>query len=497
MSLPVEIPTVRVTGTYRGPDGRALKGTVTFTGPPLLTFAESDLFVAGPVVATLDEAGQIIDADGNIGVHLPATDAPNMNPTGWTWTVKENLTGVTGTRTYSMVLPQNTLNNTVDLADVAPADPTTPTYVAVEGPSAYEVAVAEGFTGTEAEWIASLEGAQGPQGPQGIQGETGAQGPQGIQGVPGDPGVVQSVNGVSAADIVLDAADVGAVPTTDKGIANGVATLGADGLVPASQLPAATSGTVSSVNNLTPDVNGNVTLAAADVGAIATTAKGAASGVAELDSTSRLPISRVPTALPKNTWTPQALGFEAWSVDPAAVANPTALKAATLNRLYLVGLNITEPTAVDNVVIFSRGWAGSTAVPAARFMGGIYNEAGSRVAWTGGTALSNVPAAGQLAGASADITGNHIGAVPLPLTATYTMQPGRYWAAFLMTAGSATDFYYMHVQNEAPSNPSNFYLKTTFQRNWYLAGQSTLPATISQASGNTNHDPAIMAVANL
>lgn len=51
-----------------------------------------------------------------------------------------------------------------------------------------------------------LAGLTGPQGPQGIQGErglTGATGPQ------GDPGVVQSVNGKSAAEITLDAGDIG------------------------------------------------------------------------------------------------------------------------------------------------------------------------------------------------------------------------------------------------------------------------------------------------
>jgi hypothetical protein len=42
-----------------------------------------------------------------------------------------------------------------------------------DGPSAYEVAVAQGFTGTEAEWLASLVG---PEGPQGIEGPMGTQG---------------------------------------------------------------------------------------------------------------------------------------------------------------------------------------------------------------------------------------------------------------------------------------------------------------------------------
>lgn len=54
-----------------------------------------------------------------------------------------------------------------------------------QGDSAYQVAVANGFTGTEIEWLASLVGPQGkqgeigPAGPTGAKGDTGEQGPQG------------------------------------------------------------------------------------------------------------------------------------------------------------------------------------------------------------------------------------------------------------------------------------------------------------------------------
>ena len=56
------------------------------------------------------------------------------------------------------------------------------------GYSAYEIAVQEGFEGTKAEWLASLQGATGPQGEQGIQGQTGPQGPKGEQGIQGPQG---------------------------------------------------------------------------------------------------------------------------------------------------------------------------------------------------------------------------------------------------------------------------------------------------------------------
>ncbi len=72
-----------------------------------------------------------------------------------------------------------------------------------DGQSAYELAVAGGYSGSLSEWLASLVGPQGPQGEQGVQGPkgdsgdtgatgatgaTGPQGPQGEQGLTGATG---------------------------------------------------------------------------------------------------------------------------------------------------------------------------------------------------------------------------------------------------------------------------------------------------------------------
>ena len=54
-----------------------------------------------------------------------------------------------------------------------------------QGDSAFEVAVAEGFEGTEAEWLASLVGPQGEQGETGETGPTGATGATGATGPAG------------------------------------------------------------------------------------------------------------------------------------------------------------------------------------------------------------------------------------------------------------------------------------------------------------------------
>ena len=50
------------------------------------------------------------------------------------------------------------------------------------GKSAYELAVENGFAGTESDWLASLKGVQGPQGIQGEKGEKGEPGAVGVDG---------------------------------------------------------------------------------------------------------------------------------------------------------------------------------------------------------------------------------------------------------------------------------------------------------------------------
>lgn len=74
------------------------------------------------------------------------------------------------------------------------------------GKSAYEIAVENGYNGTEIEWLASLKGETGqkgdvgeqgprgeagPQGPKGEQGERGLKGEQGPQGPQGEPGTIE------------------------------------------------------------------------------------------------------------------------------------------------------------------------------------------------------------------------------------------------------------------------------------------------------------------
>lgn len=98
----------------------------------------------------------------------------------------------------------------------------------VNGASAYEVAVANGFEGTEAEWIASLKGDQGDAGytPQkGVDyfdGDDGSDGQDGADGISvthswnGTTLTVTSASGTSSADLKGDTGATGATGADGK-----------------------------------------------------------------------------------------------------------------------------------------------------------------------------------------------------------------------------------------------------------------------------------------
>jgi hypothetical protein len=84
---------------------------------------------------------------------------------------------------------------------VKPVKAETPTEVingidGQNGLSAYEIAVANGFVGTEAEWLASLHGADGQDGTDGVNGQKGDKGDKGDTGPQGEPGAAADIGGI-------------------------------------------------------------------------------------------------------------------------------------------------------------------------------------------------------------------------------------------------------------------------------------------------------------
>lgn len=299
MPVPPSVTTRVVRGTYVSSAGAVQRGTITFrVDQSLIATVESWGVIPTPTVVPLDSSG-------TFSVSLMASDDIDLFPSGFRYNVQERFQNGY-IRTYSIELPSG-----VDPLDL---------------PSASQFA-------------------------------------------PGGLGlaIVNSVNG-RVGIVQLGALDVGAIPTTQKGAANGVATLDGTGKLTSAQMPAPTAG-VSSVDGRTgvvtladlyataghahaypvTSVNGStgaVTLTAASVSAIALSQKGAASGVASLDSSAHLLLAQIPP--------------EAWTdvYDAASQVAMLALPAnrsdicrrTDTNRNYMLTGN--DPTVLSNWKIF-------------------------------------------------------------------------------------------------------------------------------------------------
>jgi hypothetical protein len=169
MPTPEGLNTTTLHGLYVEPNatGTPLQGTLSFSPTPsFILFPDEDCIIAGTETATLD-------VNGEFSIELVSTDNDGSNPEGWLYTVTEKIIGQRQ-RTYNIALPY-TSGAIVELADIQPTDDA-PTYIPVVGPA-------------------------------------------------GPPGAIGSVNGYTTAAVVLGASDVGAIATTARGAANGVASL--------------------------------------------------------------------------------------------------------------------------------------------------------------------------------------------------------------------------------------------------------------------------------
>ncbi|MFC9294372.1 hypothetical protein ACFTWH_00335 [Streptomyces sp. NPDC057011] len=337
---------------------------------------------------------------------------------------------------------------------------------------------------TASGWGTAIGSLRGPKGDKGDVGATGATGPG---------GVVQSVNGKSAAAVTLNAADVGALATTAAGAPSGVATLGADGKVPAAQLPAAGGGAVESVNSKT----GAVVLTAADVGALdqaaadarypLTTAAVLLAGTQTISGAktfSSIPSSSAaPTtanhltrksyvdALGGGEWLPSDHGLLTWAFDPA-IGQSTALYPGS-GPIRVTAVILRVPVTVTRVVWFATGYAGGLTTGS---WAAIYDSAGTRVAATGDMSTATYePAEVHTAGGAT---------ISSPLTASYSAPAGVYYVASRWQYNTSVGDGPMLLAAESGAGaPPNVFGQTAVKRfGVYTAGVATAPATINVAS---------------
>jgi hypothetical protein len=109
--------------------------------------------------------------------------------------------GTSSAAILDFTIPQGAIGPTGDTGTTGPQGDT--------GSSAYQIAVADGFIGSEAAWLASLVGATGSTGATGSQG---IQGIQGIQGPTGTAGVAtRSSNSITTSTLTNNSVQSGTI----------------------------------------------------------------------------------------------------------------------------------------------------------------------------------------------------------------------------------------------------------------------------------------------
>lgn len=116
MSYPVGWDLVNITGTYIGRNGVPCVGSVTLSSPQLV-------LRSGTIVPAADIVFDLVN--GVFSGQIPATDDPNAQPSGWVYTVTENVPG--GRQGYQIVAPHTSPG--IDLSTVIPVTlPMPPTF---------------------------------------------------------------------------------------------------------------------------------------------------------------------------------------------------------------------------------------------------------------------------------------------------------------------------------------------------------------------------------
>lgn len=225
--IPAGIIGAQVEFEYAEDIWKGLHKTVVFRGPVTKDVVTDENIVTMPPevaekpLSVLSVGVYGVDADGNLAIPTIWADLgfvrDSANPSGDTTTdpslpVWAQIQGMIGNLEDLDTEAKNNLVAAVNEAmkkgggEVDPAEvrrivdeylaenPPALGKPGADGKSAYEIALENGFVGSQAEWLESLRGEPGPQGetgatgPQGPKGEIGPAGPAGEQGPQGDTG---------------------------------------------------------------------------------------------------------------------------------------------------------------------------------------------------------------------------------------------------------------------------------------------------------------------
>lgn len=212
------------------------------------------------------------------------------------------------------------------------------------------------------DWVSvgKLQGPEGPQGPEGKQGvqgpkgDTGAQGPQGEQGIQGvqgaqgaigpegprGPAGVKGTDGKSAYQTAVEAGYSGTETAFNTALKEVPGHIGDGDIHVTAEQKTTWDGKAEGKHASQHGTNGSDPITPSAIGAIASTAKGTAGGVASLGADGKVPSSQLPEISSVKTYT--ATIGTAWVEDEntgvktqsVAIAGVTAQSTAMVDHVY-------------------------------------------------------------------------------------------------------------------------------------------------------------------
>ncbi|MFG2923876.1 hypothetical protein ACGFYA_20500 [Streptomyces sp. NPDC048305] len=231
---------------------------------------------------------------------------------------------------------------------------------------------------------------------------------------------------------------------------------------------------VASVNGAT----GAVTVDLDDLGGLPYAEKGAANGVAPLDSAKRVPTAQLPSFAKPSDFDPTDLGLKAWSSDPAMCSVQVVYPTSGAGRVTAVKIN--EATSVSRIVWYFKGYAGGLKTGS---WAGIYNSSGTLMRATGDMGTAAYEPQEQHATGGGNSWSN--------LTSAVTLQPGLYYVVSRMVyTESPVDGPAMLAYDNSDACPSRLGYNNMWR--WATLGttdaaKTTAPSSI--ATGSFQGDP--------